>query len=233
MRIESYTDFNGKKSIDALGYGNERLKWRKSYTEGQPMIIKAVTEANLLNQFMNTPPPQNSSREVMNELDEMLELQSDLSKSDVKLIEKAEDDLIGLIVDHLQDLGVDDLAGAERIMNAIADFTDPLLYKLKNHYNRPRPHQLARALNVEMYPVIGTSASSASYPSGHALDAFNFGKILSLMYPDHESSIMAFCDKAAFTRIIAGVHYKSDHDFSKEIAKELFDKGVLNLDMFN
>jgi hypothetical protein len=233
MRIDSYKDFNGKKTIDALGYGNERLKWRKSYTEGQPMIIKAVTETNLLNQLMNTPPPQNSSRVAMNELNEMLDLQSDLTKSDMKLIEKAEDDLVGLIVDHLKDLGVTDLEGAERTMNAIADFTDPLLYKLKNHYNRLRPHQLARVLNVEMYPIIGTTASSASYPSGHALDAFNFGKILAEKYPDHKAEIIAFCDKAAETRVVAGVHYRSDHSFSKEISKLLFDNNVLNLDMFN
>jgi len=232
MRIESYTDFNGKKSIDALGYGNERLGWRKSYTEGQPLIIKAVTEANLLNGLMNTHPPKNSSREVMNELEEILELQSDLTKAKIKLIKKAEDDMIDLIVDYLKKLEVEDIEGAERIMNAAADYTDPLLYKLKNHYNRPRPHQLARALNVDMYPVIGTNASSAAYPSGHALDALNFGKLLSIKYPDHETQLMAFCDKIAETRVIAGVHYRSDHTFSKEISKLLFENNVLNLDMF-
>lgn len=231
MRIESYTDFNGKKSIDGLGYGNERLKWRKSYTEGEePLIIKACREANLLNEFMNTPAPKNSSKEVLNELQEMLELQTDLSEADAKLIKKAEDDLVELIAKHVKEFGIEE--DAKGIMERIAKYTDPLLYKLKNHYNRPRPAQLARVLNVDMFPVIGTNASSASYPSGHALDSFNFAKVLGELYPDHKAEIQAFCDKAAKTRIQAGVHYKSDHDFSKFISDKLFEAGILKSDMF-
>lgn len=231
MRIESYTDFNGKKSIDGLGFGNERLKWRQSYTTGEEaLIIKGAREANLLNEFMNTPAPKNSSKEALNELEEMLTEQKDLTDKDMDFIEEAEDDLIELIVDYVKDLGIE--GDVEDILKRLADYTDPLLYKLKNHYNRPRPWQLARVLNVEMYPVIGTTASSASYPSGHALDAFNFARILGELYPDHKAEITAFCDRAAWTRIQAGVHYKSDHDFSKVISDKLFEAGVLKTDMF-
>lgn len=231
MRIQSYNEFNSSTSVDSLGYGNEKLEHRLSYTEGpEPEIIRAAKDANIYNALMNQYAPKNSSKTSINELAEISKLQTQITKEDLKFIKRAEDDMVKLIAEYLKEIGIDE--DHTPTMEQIAKYTDPLLYLLKNHYNRPRPHQLARVLNVDMFPVIATTAGSAAYPSGHALDAFCFAAILSDLHPEHRAEIDAFCATVAETRIKAGVHYRSDHDFSEEMAKMMFDSGVLKIELF-
>jgi hypothetical protein len=231
MKIQSYTEFNSNASIDSLGYGNEQIDHRLSYVKGEePDVIRAAKDANIFNALMNQHAPKNSSKTTINELAEMVKFQSELTEEDIKFIQRAEDDMVKLIAEYLKEIGIDE--DHTPTMERIAKYTDPLLYLLKNHYNRPRPHQLARVLNVDMFPVIATSAGSASYPSGHALDSFCFAAIISDLHPEHRAEIDAFCAKVAETRIKAGVHYRSDRDFSEEIAKMMFDSGVLKIELF-
>ena len=36
---------------------------------------------------------------------------------------------------------------------------DPVLFYLKDQFNRPRPYQLAKELGLELYPITATDAS--------------------------------------------------------------------------
>ena len=79
------------------------------------------------------------------------------------------------------------------------------------------PEIFQRSLDLEMYPIIPTNASSAAYPSGHALDSYTCGWVLGQKYPELADQLATYCEDLAFTRIQAGVHYRSDADFSKII----------------
>jgi hypothetical protein len=228
-KLKTFSEFAGFKEVDALGYGNETKKHRMTYANEDATIIKMIKENGLYDQLFHFQNPRNSSQETYSEIEEIIALQEDLSDDDIKFIKKAEKDMLELINKRLIELG-----GADEMMllKAVADFTDPLLYKLKNFYNRPRPAQLTRVLGLEMYPVIATNASSAAYPSGHALDSYTCGWILGQKYPEIADQIQQFCEEVSFTRIQAGVHYRSDAQFSKIIFEKLVESKTLTLDSF-
>lgn len=228
-KLKSFSEFAGFKEVDAIGYGNEIIKHRQTYANQEPAIIKLAKENGVYEQFLHFQNPRNSSQETLSEIEEMITIQESLGDSDIELIKNAEDDLLGLINTKLIELG-----GADEmlLLEAITEFTDPLLYKLKNFYNRPRPYQLARALDLEMYPIIPTNASSAAYPSGHALDSYTCGWMLGQKYPELADQIATYCEDLAFTRIQAGVHYRSDADFSKIIFDKLIESKTITLDSF-
>ena len=228
-KLKSFSEFAGFKEIDAIGYGNEVKKHRQTYANQEPVIIKLAKENGIYDQLFLFQNPRNSSVETKSELEEIITIQESLSDSDIKLIKKAEKDLLGLINAKLIELGSPDEI---LLLEAITKFTDPLLYKLKNFYNRPRPYQLARALDLEMYPIIPTNASSAAYPSGHALDAYTCSWALGQKYPELADQIITYCEDLAFTRIQAGVHYRSDADFSKIIFDKLIETKIITLENF-
>jgi hypothetical protein len=228
-KLKSFSEFAGFKEVDALGYGNETRKHRLSYSKEEPVIIKMTKENGVYEQLLHFQNPRNSSQETFSEIEENISLQEKLSDSEIKFIKRAEKDMLRLINEKLIELG-----GADEmtLLKSLTAFTDPLLYKLKNFYNRPRPAQLARALDLELYPVIPTNASSAAYPSGHALDSYTCGWIIGQKYPELADQIATFCEEVAFTRIQAGVHYRSDADFSKIIFDKLVESKTITLDSF-
>jgi len=229
-KIKTYNEFADFNQIDMIGYGNEALEHRKSYdVDEEPIIMKMTREAGILEELFNKPFPKNSSPETSAELESMLEEQKGLTEEDIKFIEDVEKDIYVVINDFLKELGIN---GEEDLIKDIAELTDPLLYKLKNHYNRARPFQLARPLNIPMYQPVATSAGTASYPSGHALDSYMIAAILGQKYPEQAEEIAAYCDKVAHTRVQGGIHYQSDQDISREICKKLIDNKIVTLDSF-
>jgi hypothetical protein len=213
-KFKSFNEFAGFNQIDMIGYGNETLEYRMQYnTDTEPEIIRIVREHGLLEELHNKPFPKNSSQETINEINEMVKYQHGLTNKDIKFIKDVEHDISLVINEYLIKIGVGDHLD---LMKKISSFTDPLLYKLKNHYNRPRPYQLARALDIDMFPVVLTNAGTAAYPSGHALDAYMIAEIISQIHPD-KKEIKDFCNIAAHTRVISGIHYQSDQEFSREI----------------
>jgi hypothetical protein len=229
-KIKSYNEFADFNQIDMLGYGNEALKHRKTYmVEEEPLVMKMCREKGILEEFFNKPFPKNSSPEAAEELQSILKQQNNLTDKDIELIEDVEKDINEVIGEFLEELGLDD---NEDLIKKIADFTDPLLYKLKNYYNRARPWQLARPLGIGMFQVCPTNAATASYPSGHALDSYMIASILGQKYPEHAEKIAEFCDKVAHTRVQGGIHYQSDQDFSREICDKLCGLKIVTLDSF-
>lgn len=55
-----------------------------------------------------------------------------------------------------------------QMINSLFDDVLPLLYKLKLHYQQPRPFQLAEVHNVKFYPYASITAACPAYPSMHA-----------------------------------------------------------------
>lgn len=76
---------------------------------------------------------------------------------------------------------------------------------LKAVYDLPRPFQV----NDEVHPV-GDARPVASYPSGHAIRAAVYARLLSAVFPKHEDALLDLSRRIAFGRVIAGVHYPVD-----------------------
>lgn len=84
-----------------------------------------------------------------------------------------------------------------------------LIDYLKMYYNRPRPYQLAPEYGKKIVRII-KDPRTASYPSGHAFDAWTFGTILSRNHPEHTERFHEIAEKVSMSRVVAGVHFPSD-----------------------
>ena len=96
----------------------------------------------------------------------------------------------------------------------------------KNEFGRPRPSQLSPALMPAIDPP-----GHASYPSGHATEAYLMALCLAEVMPVAVSTPVAGADSSALQRIaqriarnreVIGVHYPSDSAAGKLLAEQSF-----------
>lgn len=93
----------------------------------------------------------------------------------------------------------------------------PFITFFKNLFNRARPKQINENLNV----FESVSANTPAFPSGHTCQAYYLAKKLSIKYPEKREKLFELAEKCGQARIYAGLHYPSDHEFSKFLIKFL------------
>ena len=93
----------------------------------------------------------------------------------------------------------------------------PFITFFKNLFNRARPKQINTNLNV----FESVSANTPAFPSGHSCQAYYLAKKLSIKYPEKKEMLFELAEKCGQARIYAGLHYPSDHEFSKFLVKFL------------
>lgn len=100
----------------------------------------------------------------------------------------------------------------------------PIIFHHKQHFDTLRPTQLAKKVG---HPFRGDyllkSAQTASYPSGHTTQAFYLAHFISDLYPALRSDLFTLAQMVADSRIDRGVHFPSDNEGGKLLAKRLFD----------
>ena len=96
-----------------------------------------------------------------------------------------------------------------------------IVVKLKQHYNRPRPYQVAYYTEQDFNPFETITGNSPSYPSGHALQGWFLCMLLAERYPNEKTRLFTFAEMIAESRVALGVHYPSDNAFSRKIATKL------------
>lgn len=109
-------------------------------------------------------------------------------------------------------------------LNKVSDDLGALIVQLKNHYQRPRPYQLAFYTEQDLHPYYSFSAVSPSYPSGHACQALFLCQLIGFHYEDKKDELLKLAKQVADSRIILGIHYKSDNLFGFEIVRQLLLK---------
>lgn len=88
--------------------------------------------------------------------------------------------------------------------------TLPLLLKIKYHYNRPRPSQLAIYFKLPLYQYPSLSDDSPSYISGHVFQSKIICEVLGNYYPKEYSLFNNIQKDISQSRLGLGLHYPSD-----------------------
>ena len=96
------------------------------------------------------------------------------------------------------------------------------IMKMKYHYNRPRPYQVAEFYGIDLNGTTIASMKTPSYPSGHATQGYLVAEILTSHDPRNGREYRKLGEEIAHSRIIAKAHYPSDKFFGKELAKVLY-----------
>ena len=188
-------------------------------------ILKACIDKGIVKDILqNHPFPANSSDETKTELEYLVKVTKQADDDDFKFCKLLEHYHYDFLAVAGRKLGLD--VTVEQIKNWCFDI-DPVLFYLKDKFNRPRPYQLADALELELYPIIRTDANSAAYPSGHSLDflvtLYHFGK----MKPEAAEEIDEFYHEIKRVRELSGVHYPSDRKISEYLFKQLVKHNLI------
>jgi len=103
------------------------------------------------------------------------------------------------------DLLTVDAAGLQALTDTVIDQVRDDYDAVKDHYGLPRPFTVDDAVDP-----VGNARPVGSYPSGHAIRAVVYARLLADLFPQHEAALTAFAEQIGYGRVIAGVHYPDD-----------------------
>ena len=193
--------------LDSIVWGNPTLA-EKEFLDKESIFDKHIPK------LLEFSFPKNSSKATREELNLLVDytqqLQTDeqYQKRYMSYDVSLERTLAQVIMENeLGDNGVE-------IIDSLLDETTPLLLKLKYHFQRPRPYQLAHAYKLKLFPFKSISGHSPSFPSGHTLQSALIFYVLGNHYPDKYDYFERLAKDIELSRLYLGLHYPSDNDFA-------------------
>ena len=213
-------------NVDGVRYGNLRKSHFDKIKEDRAGMLSEALQKGVIKDILeNHPFPLNSSEETKEELEYLKELTDSATEEDKKFCNMMEDHHYKFFEKVARDLGMEGLT--EKIIKGWCTDVDPIIFYLKNKFNRPRPYQLANYVDVDLYPIISTDANSGAYPSGHTMDflviLFRFSKLR----PDLVDKFDEIYQRVENVRQLSGVHYPSDKKVSEILFNKLVKAGIL------
>ena len=164
--------------------------------------------------FKNVPPPTNESSKTEEEIGYLEDIPVDKN-----LVDSADE-----IRNHFSKfLSTKGLEYPKEELRPVMRGVKAIILKLKYHYNRPRPWQIAQEKGLKLNSETLQSSSSPSYPSGHATQGRFVARYLTDLYPEYGDELTQIGDDIAFSRNMAKVHYPSDSAFGKLLGDSMYD----------
>lgn len=201
-------------NLNQVTYGNP--------TKQQKQIIEEdLFLDDLFLKFNNTYFPSNDSELVKDELNEIVDYVNYISEEEnnsfLRRYKAYDRSLCQAVSTTFKQKGIN----IENLFQEIYKDINGLIDKLKYFYQRPRPNQLAQYYKLKLFPYNSYSDKSPSYPSGHTLQAYVILNVIANKHPNEYHFCKDMIDDIAYSRLYLGLHYLSDNDFAKEIAKEI------------
>ena len=158
-------------------------------------------------------PPDNDSKTTLDEVKYLAGV-----KPVMETI-KGRDEVVESFMGLVESTG---LKITEEELKKITKESAKIIYELKYHYNRPRPYQIAEFYGIDLNGTELDSMKTPSYPSGHAVQGYLIGEILSNLDKTNAVLYKGMGEEIAHSRILAKAHYPSDKTYGHKIAMELF-----------
>ena len=198
-----------EKNIDDLTFLKTQ-KWGKYEWSAADKLNR--TNQNILKNLPIIPFPKNSSYQTKTELVDILKKRKKLDEKHMKeIVEEREWE------NTIKRFGVKVDEG-KKLDDYIFKKVQPIHLTLKRHFDRVRPS----FLDKKIVPVIRIPAH-ASYPSGHSTEAWSLAFSLADKYPKRKEEFYSIANNIATNRERAGLHYKSDSDYGKLLARKILD----------
>lgn len=182
-----------------------------------PLALPAGADFSVL-----PPPPADDSPAGLADLGTLLYIQSNRTPEQVKQAQA----LVGPSAFAMgqEILGPwftrDNLPETAKILRQITKITDPVLKAAKAEWKRPRPFERS----AEIAPVVKKPQDAGSYPSGHVFGISLPMLVLSAAFPGHEAAFEERIRRVMWGRVVGGVHYPTDTEAGRLLAKDLVSK---------
>jgi hypothetical protein len=165
-------------------------------------------------------PLSNTDSKTLKELKIVADATFNRSDAEVEKVYDIDQDLDAPFINLLSKYN---LEYPHEYINMFYDVVQPVLMNIKGYWNRPRPFQLAKLLNIPINPIITTNVHTPSYPSGHTMYSRLVANILKQTYPKIENRILdSIVYDTAKARVIQGAHFPSDNEASILFSNYLF-----------
>ena len=156
--------------------------------------------------YFKKKPPSNNSFTTKQELQELTKIPMQESfvkdKDDIKK-------------------SFESIVGKDKTIQSLIDDSAPLITKIKEHHNRPRPKVIAKKAKIKMDNIEMDSMKTPSYPSGHSVQGVLIASVLSDKYPSKKNKLNKMGRDISYSRRVARAHYKSDSLFGEKIGKDM------------
>lgn len=221
LLVKYYNDFN----VEA-----PKLQKRSFGVYGP--IKESIYEEELVEEYDLDIPliPYPNDMVTLSELKQLqgLEYQRRRNKDFIQL---ADDNLVLCFVDYLKTVQIDEgqLDKITKYMNLIAKQSSVLIMRLKYHFNRPRPYQVAKIAGIDFKPMDSKTASTPSYPSGHTIQSYLIAYKLSNIFPKYRNDFFDIAKRISNSRMIAGYHFQSDIDYGITIFRFIVNSPKENI----
>jgi len=211
----------GSEEINEIKYeGQPREKEVEEMKKDTPLIT--IDWTNLL-----PPPPENTSDSTRLDLAEIQRVTRNLSKEEFDLVMMADKEPSDLFMPYLKR---NSLSYPKELIDLVLDNIYPVWLKVKYHYRRPRPFQLAPHLGFIISVIQTKTHQTPAYPSGHQTEAATIAEVLSSVYPEHKAKFYEIGAMVGRARVLQGVHYQSDNDAAMIMTRLLWANIKENLD---
>ena len=160
------------------------------------------------NKFKKIKPPKDNSLETFKEIQSINKLRQD--KDFVRDHDNVYDVYISVV-------GKDEDKQIKELIND----SRPIIKKLKNYFNRPRPKKLAKNFGIKLEDVELDSMKTPSYPSGHSTQGYLIAEVLKDKYPNKSKELDKKAKDISDSRNIARAHYKSDSELGKKLGLDM------------
>jgi hypothetical protein len=165
-----------------------------------------------LSKLKRQKPPKDSSLETFREIKELSKI-----KDNPKFVED-NDDMMKVFGNFATK---NNYKFPEKIVKDMAlDAYDNVIKKLKFHFNRPRPKELAKEYGIKLNDIELKSMKTPAYPSGHSAQGRLVANYLNDLNNTNRFTVLG--ENISDSRNIAKAHYKSDSEFGKQIGDELY-----------
>lgn len=190
--------------------------WDASYLRNIPQATALMERES--KHFRVEPPPSDDSEVTRAEIQHLRQLADNRTSEDIILITKEHLDPYKRFFEVLE-IEQQDYPQLEKLIRYIASESYLPVLHFKHKFSRTRPYQIDRTL-----VTVIDGPPHASYPSGHATQAYLIALILSDMFPSNDPHIARLLELGkgiGIRREIAGVHYPSDTKAGIDLAMQL------------
>ena len=221
--LRGYINSNNNRSnifhIDDLKYGQPSDGDLKIMTSRLKLLQTSFDELSLPKPF------KNSAEETGMEL-KFIRMLRKLSE-DPDTIRDIEEEDKDLIAPFLRFAETNHLPVDEHFLRILLDDINSIAMRFKYMFNRPRPQQLAAQKDLELVTRNAESDNTPSYPSAHSVAGKVIGKALGDKYPDFAEGFEKIGASIGLHRLIAGLHYPTDHAAGVMLGDQIYTKGLV------
>lgn len=211
----------------------ERESLRFSNTQTwDPHLLQRMSEAvyyvpNWKDVVVLDTPPSNTSSQTKRELEQLILLKSLRTDERIKKI-KSEVFLSEIkIGDYMYTdyLDYNQFPKTAMLLQRAYDDLDIILLQYKKKFDRVRPS----FLELSIVPLVDVP-QHAAYPSGHSTQVHFLAYVLGELAVDRRSEFELDAWEVATNREIAGVHYRSDTEAGRTLARQFVDILLKNVE---